>query len=197
MTVEDAHRWNEIHRERDLPVPSVPAALDASGRVDLVPTSGRALDVACGSGGPAVWLAERGLAVLGIDASSEATGRARALADAHGLSARARFDVVDLDAGLPSVVVEEGPFDLVLCQRFRDPNLYEQLVGSLAPGGLLVITVLSTVGHAGDPSPYRAEPGELDAALAPLLDVLWSAESNGSAHLIAIRGLTPNPAPDP
>ena len=88
----------------------------------------------------------------------------------------------DLDDGLPAEVC--GPFDVVVCQRFRDPALYPVLPGLLAPGGLLVVSVLSTVGDAG--GAYRAAPGELRAAFGHL-EVLVDEEGQGEAHLVARR----------
>ncbi len=85
----------------------------------------------------------------------------------------------DLDAGLPPACV--GPYDVVVCQRFRDPALYPALIAALAPRGLLVITVLSEVDEG--PGPWRAPPGELLAAFAGL-DVLVHTEANGEATLV-------------
>ena len=71
----------------------------------------------------------------------------------------------------------------------RDPARYSDLAAAVAPGGLLVVTVLSTVGHDGNPGPFRAAPGELTAAFTDRLQVLWSSESSGEAHLVARRGV--------
>jgi SAM-dependent methyltransferase len=149
------------------------------GRLALLPAPGRALDVACGRGTVAVWLAQRGFAVDAVDVSPAALRSGRALAAEHGV-AGVRFVRADLDAGL-SV---DGPYSLVVCQRFRDPALYPALAGALAPGGLLVITVLSEVDE--EPGRFRARPGELVAAFAEL-EVLAHEEGNGEATLLARR----------
>ncbi|GAA4938658.1 methyltransferase family protein [Actinomycetospora succinea] len=145
------------------------------GREDLVPTAGRALDLACGRGTVAVWLARRGLDVDAVDVSPVglAAGRAQA-PDVHWIEA-------DLDDGLPVA----GPYDVVVCQRFRDPALYPALIGVLAPGGLLVISVLSGAGDAG--GPFRAPPGELLEAFGGALDVRHHAEGHGEESLVAVR----------
>ncbi len=88
----------------------------------------------------------------------------------------------DLDAGLPTGCA--GPYDVVVVQRFRDPALYPALAAALAPGGLLVVTVLSEVDEG--PGPWRAAQGELRAAF-PDLDVLVHAEANGEASLVGRR----------
>ena len=103
----------------------------------------------------------------------------------HGLDGRIDARQVDLDAGLPAGA--DRGFDLVICQRFRDQRLYPQLVDALAPGGLLVITVLSEVGTP-EPGPFHAPAGELTRAFADApLDVLLDREGDGAATLVGRR----------
>lgn len=142
------------------------------------PSVGRALELACGPGRAAVWLARRGLEVWGVDVSAVAVERARTLAVEHGVADRCRFDVVDLDDGLPP----GPPVDLVLCHRFRDARLDHAVVERLAPGGLLAMAVLSEVG-AG-PGSFRAAPGELRRAFGHL-DTVAEGEGAGEAWLLA------------
>jgi len=174
VTDADRERWDARHAAAEDVLPSPPDAL--RGREDLVPTSGRALDVACGRGGVALWLARRGLAVDAVDVSP--VGLAAAARRAADLPVR--WIRHDLDVGLP----ELGRYDVVVVQRFRAPALYPALVSSLAPGGLLVVTVLSEVDEG--PGPFRAAPGELAAAFGSL-DVLLHREANGEASLVGRR----------
>ena len=91
-----------------------------------------------------------------------------------------------MDAGLPADVANEC--SLVVCQRFRDPALYEQLVYMLRPGGVLVITVLSAVGLEGEPGPFHAPPGELVCAFRDTdVTIERSVELDGEATLVARR----------
>jgi SAM-dependent methyltransferase len=144
-----------------------------------VPAGGRALDVACGRGAVAVWLAERGLAVDAVDVSPVAVADGARLAERCGTGARVRWWCHDLDAGLPAACA--GPYDVVVCQRFRAPSLYPALVELLGPRGLLVVTVLSEVGD--EPGPFRAPPGELENAFGGL-EVLLHTEQDGVASLL-------------
>jgi SAM-dependent methyltransferase len=173
MSEADRRCWDARHAVADDVLPLPPEAL--RGQEDLVPTAGRALDVACGRGAVALWLAERGLAVDAVDVSP--VGLAAGARRAGGLPVR--WWVADLDAGLPPGCA--GPYDVVVVQRFRDPALYPALVTALATGGLLVVTVLSEVDEG--PGPWRAAPGELRAAFADL-DVLVHTEANGEASLV-------------
>jgi SAM-dependent methyltransferase len=146
----------------------------------LLPRSGHALDVACGRGEAAVWLALRGLQVWGIDVSPVAIALARELAAQAGVTDRCRFEVVDLDGGLPA----GPPVDLLLCHLFRDPGLYEAMVDRLAPGGVLAVAVRSEVD--GETGPFRAPAGELDVAFGHL-DMLAEDEEGGRAWIVVRR----------
>lgn len=190
MALADRERWDGRHAVAGVGAPAPPDALRS--RSSLLPAGGRALDVACGRGSVAAWLAARGFDVDAVDVSPVA------LASGAALEPRVRWVLADLDAGLPADCA--GPYDVVVCQRFRDPRLYPALAAALAPGGLLVLTVLSEVDD--EPGPFRAVAGELAAAFGRLLDVVAHEEGNGSATLIASRrpGEAPGsrpPPPDP
>lgn len=182
MSDDDRARWDERYTDRPLPGPDAigPAEVFAVHR-DVFPTAGQAIDVACGQGTGAVWLARRGLWVRGYDVSPVAVEQARALAAQAGVADRCRFDVADLDDGLPG----GPPADVVYCARFRDPALDAPMIGRLAPGGVLAITALSQVGSAA--GRFRAAPGELRAAFAGL-ELIAAGEGQGLAWLLARRG---------
>ncbi|GJF04213.1 class I SAM-dependent methyltransferase [Pseudonocardia sp. D17] len=187
MAVTDRERWDARHAVAGVGQPAPPDAL--RGRGDLLPAGGRALDVACGRGSVAVWLAARGFVVDAVDVSPVALAAGAALAAAQDVEVA--WHVADLDAGLPAACT--GPYDLVVCQRFRDPRLYPAFARLLAEGGLLVLTVLSEVDD--EPGPFRAGPGELAAAF-PGLDVLTHEEGDGAATLLARRReVTPGAVP--
>lgn len=184
MSIEDRERWNE--RYRAAPVrsgPSVPTGF--APVVDLLPSHGTALDLACGTGSGAVWLAGIGLEVQAVDASDVAIDAAGRLADDSGVGDRCRFSVHDLDTGLPT-----GPaVDLITCHLFSAPGLDQEIIGRLRPGGVLAITVLSEVG--AETGPYRARPGEL-AERFGVLDIRFHREADGTATLV---GVATGPAP--
>lgn len=136
------------------------------------------MELACGRGRGALWLAGRGMSYRGFDVSPVAVGLARDLAQRCGVGDRCRFDVVDLDDGLP----EGPPVDVVLCHFFRDPRLDRAIIERLAPGGLLAIAVCSEVDVG--PGPFRAAPGELRAAFSELA-VVAEAEQGGEAWILA------------
>lgn len=184
MAAEDAARWNERYDGEPVAEPSPPDALVSAGLIDVVPTSGRALDVACGTGGQAAWLAARGLAVVAVDGSDAAIALTSATAQAAGVDRLVDARVVDLDDGIPA---DLGDFDVIVCQRFRATDLYDSFVTRLRTGGLAIVTVLSRTG-AASPGPFHAPPGELtDAFNRPDAEILFSAESAGQASLVLRR----------
>jgi 2-polyprenyl-3-methyl-5-hydroxy-6-metoxy-1,4-benzoquinol methylase len=179
VSEEDRLRWDERHAGRG------PAHVEAlgppavfAGHEDMFPTAGHALDLACGQGLAAVWLARRGMAVWGLDISAVAIGQARKLAGRNGVGDRCRFDVVDLDHGLP----DGPPVDVIVCHKFRDRRLDPAMIARLAPAGLLAIAALSEVGAT--PGPFRVTAGELPAAFAELTTI-DAGEGGGVAWLLA------------
>ena len=94
-----------------------------SGRVntrlaEVVPRlSGiRALDLGCGEGADAIWLAEHGWQVVAVDVSTTALARAAEDAETRGVLSRIDFQQHDLERTFP-----EGSFDLVSAQFFHTP----------------------------------------------------------------------------
>ena len=179
MAEADRHRWDERYATNGPPQLSAVGPPNLLARyADRFPVAGTALDLACGQGTGAVWLALRGLDVVGLDISAVAVRQARDLAQRSGVDDRCRFDVVDFDEGLPS----GPPVDVIVCHKFRDRRLDQAIVERLTPGGLLAIVVLSEVGAA--PGPFRAAAGELPAAFAGL-DAIDAGEADGHAWLLA------------
>jgi SAM-dependent methyltransferase len=189
MVDEDRERWDERYASASEDVePTAPDGLVAV--YDQVPAAGRALDVACGLGAQSLWAAERGLHVTALDVSPTATAIVTRAAERTGSADRVEVHTHDLDRGLPEGL--PGPFDLIIVQRFRAPHLYPELVECLAPGGLLIVSVLSEVGHDGMPGPHHATAGELERTfvgtpLGAQLDVLASDEADGLATIVLRR----------
>lgn len=179
MTTADRDRWDARFAGLGAGEPGPPALL--AGREELVPRRGRALDLACGRGTVAVWLARRGLAVDAVDVSPVGLAAGRAATD--GAAGAVTWIEADLDDGLPAGVAG-GPYDVIVCQRFRDPALYPAMIDALVPGGLLAVSVLSEAGDSG--GAFRAPPGELLAAFGALT-VLHHEEGHGEEGLVALR----------
>jgi SAM-dependent methyltransferase len=137
--------WEEHYAERDRVW---------SGRVNLrlvevaeSHSPGRALDLGCGEGGDAMWLAERGWHVTAVDISQTALDRAAADARVRKLLERIDFQRHDLPDTFPV-----GAFDLVSAQFLHSmveldrPRLLRLGADAVTPGGTLLI-----VDHGGPP----------------------------------------------
>lgn len=112
---------------------------------------GAALDLACGPGGDALWLAERGWRVTAVDISTAATERLAARALERGLGDRVLAERHDLALTFP-----DGEFDLVSAFYFHTPFALDRApvlraaASALRPGGELLI-----VDH-GDVAPWMS-----------------------------------------
>jgi SAM-dependent methyltransferase len=180
VSEEDQTRWDEKHR-RSLPPPAIepPPPPPLFAHVEQrFPSEGQALDIACGRGEGAVWLAGRGLNYLGLDISPVAIEIAQEFVSAYPYGDRCSFEIWDLDRGLPP----GDPVDLLFCHMFRPVGLYEEMIDRLAPGGLVAVAALSEVG--GKAGPYRCEPGELREAF-DALEIIDEGEGDGVARIMA------------
>ncbi|WP_127500977.1 class I SAM-dependent methyltransferase [Actinoplanes solisilvae] len=130
---------------------------------------GRALDLGCGEGGDAIWLAGRGWQVTAVDISGVALARAQEHAAEAGVTVD--WQKRDLASDFP-----DGEFDLVSAQflhfwgAFDREGILRRAVAAVAPGGLLLIE-----GHMDTGPVHRAEhenapelpaPAEVIASLA-------------------------------
>jgi 2-polyprenyl-3-methyl-5-hydroxy-6-metoxy-1,4-benzoquinol methylase len=137
---------------------------------------GRVLDVGCGEGADAVWLAARGWEVTALDVSRVALDRAAEHAREAGV------DVHWLHAGLLDADLPPGGFDLVSAQYpallhtpADDPE--RALLAAVAPGGTLLVV------HHADVDTEHARAAGFDPAdyvgpadVARFLDDGWAVE---------------------
>ena len=162
--------WNRRYAERQLLWSEGPNRLLAAEAAALAP--GRALDLACGEGRNAIWLAERGWKVTAVDFAEVALDKARRLADARG---------VELELVLADLVDWRPPrlaYDLVVVLYLQLPRAERQLVlgraaAAVAPGGTALL-----LGHdARNLDEGHGGPGDPT--------VLWTAAAVASE----LRGL--------
>jgi 2-polyprenyl-3-methyl-5-hydroxy-6-metoxy-1,4-benzoquinol methylase len=131
-------RWNARYAAAGFEAfPDAPAGWLVEHRAllaDLRPgaRTARALDVACGDGRNARWLAQLGFAVDAVDVSDVAIGALRLAAEARELSVDAR--VLDLEQEALPV----GEYDVVVCMHFLQRPVFGSLQAALRPGGVLL-----------------------------------------------------------
>lgn len=172
--------WEERYAESDRIWSGRPNVRLVEVVADLPP--GRALDLGCGEGGDAVWLAQHGWQVVAADIATNAL--ARAATAAGELSARIDFVQHDLTKTFP-----QGSFDLVSAQFLHSPLDWDRTVlmrraaAAVAPGGILLI-----VDHAAAPPwAQRMRDREFPSAQAVVEDMdldpaQWQRLRVGSAQ---------------
>ncbi|GIF14466.1 methyltransferase domain-containing protein [Actinoplanes teichomyceticus] len=143
-TMHEAQAWEQRYRAKSSIWSGRPNSQLVTEAAGL--SAGRALDVGCGEGADAVWLAERGWEVTAVDISSVALQRAAEHAAAAGLAGRIAFTQADLRADPPAA----RSYDLVSAHfmHLDEParrELYARLADAVRPGGTLLI-----VGHHPD-----------------------------------------------
>ena len=116
--------------------------------LDLKPNSS-ALEVGCGSGGYALYLAERvGCRLLCLDVNAPGVHNANQLAAARGLAARVHFEQCDASKHLP---FDDNTFDAVfsndvLCHLPGRPEVLCEVFRVLKPGGRMLFSDALVVG---------------------------------------------------
>ncbi len=127
MSTEDLREKWDRRYENALATPPPIAVLTENAH--LLPDRGRALDLACGLGGNALYLARRGLQVSAWDLSPVAVAALVASAGGLDLSAEAR----DVTAHPPPPDL----FDVICVGHFLERALCSHIADALRPGGLL------------------------------------------------------------
>ena len=129
--------WDDLYRQRDQPWSGNPNAFLVAAVAQRQP--GTALELGCGDGGDAIWLAGQGWRVTGVDIADSALRRAAERASAAGVGDRVAFGQHDLAHTFPA-----GRFDLVAAFYLHTPfdlpraRVLQEAARAVAPGGLLL-----------------------------------------------------------
>ena len=196
MSGADRERWNRRYAERyaERAYDFVPSRWLPEIEAHLKPPhqDARALDLACGPGRNAVWLAERGWTVDAWDLSDVALSILvceREERGAHGFPLPIDVRETDLDAD----EIPPATYALVLNMLFLDRRLWPAMAAALRPGGLLAFETFVDLpgGRRSEVSPeHLLRPGELQASFEALgLTTLLHDEDGqrGTTRLLARR----------
>ena len=174
--------WNE-HYARAGGADEAPAAL-LSEVAELMPP-GRALDLACGAGRNAIYLASLGWNVVAVDSSSEAIRIVRRRAGEAGCTIDAR--VSDLETG--EFTIEPDSFDLICDFFYLDRRIFPKIRSGVRPGGLVAAEI-----HLRDSEAHRfvLDSGELrrefaDWKILYYSEALRPGKRRPSAQILARR----------
>jgi len=167
----DRHQWDERYGGDELLWTSAPNQFLVSEVAGL--PAGSAVDLACGEGRNAVWLAEQGWVVTGVDFSSVGLAKAQRLAQSR------QVDVRWVESAVQEWTAPADGFDLVAVFYLQLPQPERSAAltvaaASVAPGGTLLVVAHDhdnlTRGFGGPPN---------DAVLYSVDDVTDMAEANG------------------
>jgi tellurite methyltransferase len=182
MTQEDRVRWDARYAEYDPAKGKSPHTLLIE-HASLM-SGGAALDVACGMGRDALWLAAHGFRiVVAADVSGVALRHVRNIARERGLAERLWCVQADLD----HFRFPPAAFDLICVFRFLNRGLFPGIARSLKPGGLLIYETFNWrwLEERPDAKPdYMLRPGELLEAFGDL-DVIAHAERGVRSQIVA------------
>jgi tellurite methyltransferase len=194
MSNMEVRDWDKRYRLRE----HAASDLDAAPTPLLVETAaslppGKALDLACGAGRNALWLAEHGWDVTAVDGAAAAIEILRARAEERGL----KINAVVADLEKDEFEIEPSRWDLVAMCYYLQRKLFEPAKRGVAPGGILISIV-----HMNEPreedGPHRLRPGQLGKYFAGW-EILhrYEGKANDSAHhravaeIVARRPLAP------
>lgn len=156
MSGIDRDKWDKRYRDGAYAERTHPSEF-LQDWVGKIPT-GRAIDLACGSGRNALYLAKQGFDVDAVDISAQALDRAQKTAQGMGVS------VNWLEHDLDEPLQLEDSYQLILIIRYVNLPLIQQMTANLAPGGFLVceqhlVTEAEVIGPTN--SVYRVSSGDL------------------------------------
>jgi 2-polyprenyl-3-methyl-5-hydroxy-6-metoxy-1,4-benzoquinol methylase len=185
-SVFESPAWDERYSGAGKIWSGDPNAQLVAEAADLTP--GTALDIGCGEGGDAIWLARRGWRITGADFSAAGLARAARHAEEAGVAERTdwwRVDAREFDAG-------GRAYDLVTSQYLHPPeggmvDVVRRLAGAVAPGGHLLV-----VGHAPPPAGDHADahPQAQRRAMFLAADLLPALPADFEALVVAQRPRT-------
>jgi 2-polyprenyl-3-methyl-5-hydroxy-6-metoxy-1,4-benzoquinol methylase len=179
----DRQKWDAKYAAEE--APREPSAVLRSLE-SLLPTSGRAIDVAGGAGRNAIWLAKQGMDVTIADVSPHGLELACERAREAGVS------VTPLCTDLEDTPFPTGPWNLILSVCYLWRPLYLVYPQMLSPGGMLVViqpTKKNLEGHPKPPAGFLLNDGELPDLVGGLKIVHyqegWQADGRHDAVMVA------------
>lgn len=168
--------WEEKYRSGERGSESAPTALLVEAAQDLEP--GTAMDLACGTGRNALYLARLGWTVTAVDGSEKAIE----MLGSRAAEGNLRIKTVAADLTDPAFEIPPDTFDLVLIAYYLQRDLFPKAKGAVRPGGLLA-AIAHIPERDEDWNEKRAAPGELRSTFEDW-EILWSYEgpSRDPAH---------------
>ncbi|MEG3630740.1 class I SAM-dependent methyltransferase [Streptomyces poriticola] len=179
--------WDGVHAARPAAGSPQPNARLTETVTGLPP--GAALDLGCGDGGDALWLARLGWRVTAVDISAVAIERLAALARSHGLGEQ----VTTHRADVAHTSFPPGGFDLVCAHYLHTPfdldraTVLRSAAHALRPGGRLLVVDHGSAAPWSwdqDPDTRYPSPREVAAGIGLVLQT-WAVERADAPRRVA------------
>lgn len=172
-TTGKQQRWNQ--RYQDKTFSEKPATYVLFSNRHFLKNKGVALDLACGLGVNALFLAKTGYQVTAIDYSETALIKLSDYAREHDISIETQC------ADLEITELKDSFYDVVVVSYYLQRSLFPEIFKSLKPGGLLFYQTFSGVcvdGNGPENPAYRLQQGEL-LSLCAEHSILYYREDGG------------------
>ncbi|MDG6778936.1 class I SAM-dependent methyltransferase [Thiomicrorhabdus sp. zzn3] len=154
-----AQKWDQKYADATVQTPAKPCFV-LKQHSGLLPFKGRALELACGLGGNARFLAQCGLKTQAWDISDSA------LTVLNNWASLNQLPIEPLITDLEQMLLPYQQFDVIVISRYLDRKLFPQIRDALKPGGLLYYqTFLSPVQENAPTNPdFYIHSGEFNQA---------------------------------
>jgi SAM-dependent methyltransferase len=176
--MSDVTRWEERYAKGDTPWETGRPSSELQRAVAEIPIRPcRVLELGCGMGANAVWLAQQGFEVTALDLSASAIERARQRADEAGVSVR--FLVADVLNPPPELT---GPFDCFFDRgcyhvvRREDPQAYVQTLRRLTRSDTLGLVLAGNAREPHEPGPPVVGEEQIRQELGALFEIVQLRE---------------------
>ncbi len=174
--MSESARWEERYRSGDTPWDTGRPSSELQRVIaeeHILPC--RAIELGCGSGTNAVWLAQQGFEVTAVDLSPLAISRARERAAAEG--ARVRFLSADVlnppDLGSYDLFFDRGCYHVV---RRIDVHSYVRTLKRLTQPGTVGLILTGNAREPHEPGPPVVEERDIRDELGPVFEIVWLRE---------------------
>lgn len=148
-----------------------------------IPKAGRVLDLACGSGRHAIWLAAQGFQVHAVDRDVQATAHMQGMQNIQ-------VTIADIESG--TWPESDELYDGIVVSRYLFRPLLQKLAAMLKPDGVLIYETFMAgnerYGRPRNPD-FLLQPDELSTVYAPLLKIhaFWQGEVAGDVPAVMQR----------
>lgn len=190
MSDADRTKWNDRYTRQATRLSLSEPAEFLVSLVEQLPPTGRALDVAGGTGRNAIWLAQHGLDVTLADISRVGLE----LAAQYATAADVEINLHEVD--FHAEPFPAGPWDVIVQMNYLERSLFQPMLASLAPGGMFIFsqpTLTNLERNDRPPRDFLLVPGELPSLIAGLTidyyEECWWPSGVHEARLVARREL--------